>query len=265
MNRVYMCFPGGRTKCLTLSYDDGQAFDRRLVEILNRHGVRGTFNLISGRLGGAPHIGAEEVKALYAGHEVASHTLTHPHLAQCPLPAMLDEITMDRRNLEALVGYAVRGFAYPYGVYSDEVIRALMSSGIVYARTVESTHIFFMPADFMRWKPTCHHDDHLMELGRKFLDLQSDVHLSLMYVWGHSFEFDRNGNWQLMEDFCGLMGGRDDIWYATNIEIADAAEAFRRLRFSQDNSFVYNPSAESVWIRVNGAPVEVPAGEQIEL
>lgn len=264
MNRVYMSFPGGKTKCLTMSYDDGKIFDRRLVDIFNRHGIRGTFNLNSGRFGG-DNIAPEEVKALYAGHEVASHTLTHPHLVQCPPPAVLDEVTQDRRNLEALAGYPVRGFAYPYGVYNDEVVRALKSCGIVYARTVESTHQFFLPDDFLRWKPTCHHDDHLLELGQKYLDRKDTVHLSLMYVWGHSYEFDGHDNWQLMEDFCALMGGKADIWYATNIEIVDAVEAFRRLRFSQDNSFVYNPSAQSVWISVQGAPVEIPGGAQLAL
>ena len=265
MNRVYMCFPGGKRKCLTLSYDDGQVFDRRLVEIMNRHGIRGTFNLISGRLGKEPHVGAGEVKTLYAGHEVASHTLTHPNLIQCPGPAVLEEITADRRNLEALAGYAVRGFAYPYGTYNDEVVSALRGAGIAYARTVESTHQYFMPREFLHWQPTCHHDDHLLELGQRFLDRQESARLSLMYVWGHSFEFDRNGNWQLMEDFCRMMAGHEDIWYAANIEIVDAVEAFRRLRFSQDNSFVMNPSAQPVWIEVNGAPVEIPGGAQINL
>ncbi len=44
---------------------------------------------------------------------------------------------------------------------------------------------------------------------------------AMMYVWGHSYEFTNQNNWELMEDFCKLVGGRDDIWYATNIEIVD--------------------------------------------
>ena len=45
MNRVYYCFPGGKHKALTLSYDDGRIQDRKLVEIFNRYGLRATFNL----------------------------------------------------------------------------------------------------------------------------------------------------------------------------------------------------------------------------
>ena len=87
-----------------------------------------------------------------------------------------------------------------------------------------------------------------------------------MYVWGHSYEFDKDDNWQLMEDFCAMMGGREDIWYATNIEIVDYLEVFRRLRFAADNSFVHNPSAASAWLRVNdGEPVEIPGGTTMTL
>ena len=49
---IYTCFPGGKHKVLTMSYDDGRLEDRRLVELFNRYGIRGTFNL-NGRL---PHL-----------------------------------------------------------------------------------------------------------------------------------------------------------------------------------------------------------------
>ena len=45
---IYTCFPGGKHKVLTMSYDDGRLEDRRLVELFNRYGIRGTFNLNGG-------------------------------------------------------------------------------------------------------------------------------------------------------------------------------------------------------------------------
>lgn len=44
-------YPNGLEKALTFSYDDGRVFDRKLVEIFNRYGVKGTFHLNSGTLG----------------------------------------------------------------------------------------------------------------------------------------------------------------------------------------------------------------------
>ena len=50
LKNIYICFPGGRHKVLTMSFDDGRVEDRRLVELFNRYGVRGTFNLNAGLL-----------------------------------------------------------------------------------------------------------------------------------------------------------------------------------------------------------------------
>ena len=87
-----------------------------------------------------------------------------------------------------------------------------------------------------------------------------------MYVWGHSYEFDSGDGWRLIEDFCAAMGGRDDIWYCTNIELMDCLDDFRRLQFAADNSFVHNPSARDCWLQVNdGEPVCVPAGSTLSL
>ena len=48
---IYTCFPGGKHKVLTMSYDDGQIHDRRLIEIFNKYGIKGTFHLNSGLMG----------------------------------------------------------------------------------------------------------------------------------------------------------------------------------------------------------------------
>ncbi|MEJ0000408.1 MAG: polysaccharide deacetylase family protein [Verrucomicrobiota bacterium] len=77
-------FPGGRSKALTLSYDDGVKQDRRLVEIFNRYGLRGTFHLNSSTLGGENHLAGDELAALFRGHEVSAHSVTHPFLDQLP-------------------------------------------------------------------------------------------------------------------------------------------------------------------------------------
>ena len=85
MNKVYQCFPGGKHKALTKSYDDGSTQDRRLIEIFNKYGIRGTFHLNSGLMD-AEHVQPEEIPELYKGHEVSCHTVTHPTIARCPLP-----------------------------------------------------------------------------------------------------------------------------------------------------------------------------------
>ena len=174
---------------------------------------------------------------------------------------MLTEVLEDRRNLERLCGYSVRGMSYPMGTYNEDVLTALRASGIVYSRTVEATRGFALPQDFLRWHPTAHQSHGILELADQFLG--RNYSLDLFYLWGHSFEYDRESapaTWNLIEEFCEKMSGNEAIWYATNIEIYDYVMAQRSLYFSVDKDRVTNPSALSVWLLAGGVPVEIPGG-----
>lgn len=262
---IYFCYPQGKHKALTMSYDDGRRADERLVGIFNRYGIRGTFHINSGLLGGEDRLTAEEAVALYEGHEVSVHTVRHPTLARCPIEAVVEEVLEDRKNLERLFRVPVRGMSYPNGSYSREIKELLPHLGIEYARTVQTHGGFGLPEDWLEWRATCHHNDRLLEHAETFVGLHKRQYLYLMYVWGHSYEFDHDGNWELIERFCEMVGGHEDIWYATNIEIADYMQTCRWLKFSAARDFVYNPVAAPIWLEVEGSIVEVPGGSRLNL
>ena len=119
---IYTCFPGGKHKVLTMSYDDGRKEDYRLLELFNKHGIKGTFNLNAGIDWDERRIPQSEYRTLYEGHEIACHTFTHPTIARSPLDQVAQQILADRRGLEQLIGRPVRGLAYPNGSYSKEII-----------------------------------------------------------------------------------------------------------------------------------------------
>ncbi len=260
MNKIYICFPKGKFKVLTFSYDDGKQDDKRLVEIFNKNNLKATFN-INGGLTENNRIDISEIKELYKGHEVACHTLTHPTIARCPITSVCNEIIEDRKILEKTMGTFVRGLAYPNGSTSEEIEILLPMVGVDYGRTINSTYSFDMPTNFGAWNPTCHHNEKLLELGQEFVSLNKSQYLYMMYVWGHSYEFPRDNNWEVIEEFCELVSDRDDIWYATNIEIYDYLKAAKNLVYTIDHNRVYNPSAFSIWLSVNGEIVEIKAGE----
>ncbi len=260
LKNIYTCFPGGRHKALTFSYDDGREEDRRLVELFNRHGLRGTFNLNSGITGDPQRVPLSEYPTLYKGHEIACHTSLHPTIARCPIEQVARQVLEDRMVLEDLTGSPVRGLAYPNGSYSREIMELLPMMGIRYARVVPTTGGFELPEDWFEWRGTCHHNQDLLQKGEDFLSRKKTQYLNLMYVWGHSYEFTAFGNWSVMEDFCAMMAGRQEIWYATNIDIADYMDAARRLQFTAAGDKAYNPSARAVWLEVDGRKVEVPGG-----
>lgn len=271
---IFMRFPDGKAKALTLSYDDGVIQDKRLIEILKPYGIKATFNINSGWFaendavdGG--RMSLKQVKELYtnSGHEVAVHALTHPFLEKLPLAIAVDEVLQDRKNLEEIFGGVIRGMAYPFGTYSDELIEALKNIGIAYSRTTISTRDFRLPSDWLRLTATCHHKDSaLPELTERFINANpNDERFRreplLFYLWGHSFEFDDNNNWNVIEEFAEKIGNRKDIWYATNIEIYDYIEAYNNLKISIDGKYVYNPYGQKVWFEINGKLVWVLPGE----
>lgn len=275
---MVMRFPGGLGKALTLSYDDGVEQDRQLMALLDRSGIRCTFNLNSGCYAPEGHVWPagqihrrlprSRALALYGGgkHEVAVHCLTHASLPELPCDQVVREVMADRENLERDFGGIIQGFAYPYGAFSDEVVATLRRCGILYARTVSSSRQFSIPQDWLRLQPTCHHDDPmLMELADRFLREPAGWSSRLFYLWGHAYEFEANGNWQVMEDFCRKLGGRDDIWYATNIDICTYVLDWRRLVFSADGQTLYNPTARTLWLEHEGRQYTLAPGQTIRL
>lgn len=238
-----LLFPGFQTRALTFSYDDGCVQDRRLTALFRKYGLKATFNLNSGVFGAKgeiEHCGfrvdfskidASEVASLYRDAEVAMHTVTHPDMTRLSGEAFDREVLEDMAVLSRLSGQQVKGFAYPCGYYDSKTIARLRELGVLYARTIEATHAFSLPEDFLCWRPTCHdHDGRLRELCRSFL--QEDGERKLFYVWGHSFELDKDDcdRWAALESFCKEIAGRTDIWYATNLEICTYVNAYRSMK-----------------------------------
>lgn len=278
MSNLHLRFPNGRTKALTLSYDDGVEQDKQLVEIMNKYGLKGTFNLNSGLYAeegtvypkGQIHRRMTKKQILEtfqdSGQEVAVHSLTHPFLEQLPVHRVIEEVIKDRENLEADFSTIVRGMAYPFGTYSDTVVEALRACGIVYSRTVISTNDFRLPTDWLRLTATCHHNSpQLDSLTKKFVEDKVFGAPYLFYLWGHSYEFEDDNNWRVIEDFASNVGNREDIWYATNIEIYEYINAYNQLVFSVDGTQVKNPTDKKLWFEYSGKPVEIDAGAFIEI
>jgi len=275
---MYMKLKDGKSKVLTLSYDDGVVQDIRLIGILDKHGIKGTFNINTGmylpedtvREKFYGRMKLSEAKELYAdsGHEVAVHGLTHPFLERLKADECIAEIIDDRRNIEAQYGTIARGMAYPYGTYSNAVVDILDKCGICYSRTVKTTEKFGFPENWLTLHPTCHHKNpRLMELAKKFVEETTRYNRDnwMFYLWGHSYEFDNDDNWHVIEEFAQYVGGRGDIWYATNIEVYDYVKAYERLETSVDKKIVHNPSAIDVWFRHDHETHCVKAGQTIYL
>lgn len=275
----YMRFPGGKPKALTLSYDDGVEQDIQLIRLMEQYSFKGTFNLNAGLFAPADKVyepghihrrlPLSKIKEVYSSSqvEVACHGFKHLRMERLQGADAMNEIIQDRRGLEALFGRMIPGMAYAYGTYNDQAVQVLKLAGIRYARTVESTEQFDIPTDWLRMPATCHHKNpRLMELAERFRDLEVKSFPKLFYLWGHSYEFEKDNNWQVIEDFFKEMQDLPDVWYATNIEIYDYVKAYERLQFAMDNRCVHNPTATDVWIADRDEDaIRIPAGKTVQL
>lgn len=261
MKTMFMRFPGGKSKALTFSYDDNVEQDICLVEIFRKYGMRATFNLNAGQFvpEGTVHpegkvhrrMTAAQVLSTYTPDvcEVACHSLNHPWLTACSSAVVCQQVIDDRRELEKMFQMPIHGMAYPFGPTNDTVVDVLRLCGIYYSRTTVSTEKFDMPTDWLRLPATCHHKNpRLMELADKFISMNATRFPQLFYVWGHSYEFEEADNWHVIENFCEKMANKDDIWYATNMEIYTAWADYMRLETSADGSMIFNPNCRDVWI-----------------
>lgn len=227
----------GKRKAVTFSYDDGVTQDIRLIELLNKYGLKCTFNLNSELLGKRGilirenqrishyKIHPEDVKYVYEGHEVAVHTLTHPNLTTLNEKEIIRQVEQDRLNLCELVGYEVEGMAYPCGGVNnnDEVAEIIKNdTGICYCRTITDTDSFDMQKNLYRLNPNVYHImeyERLMKMGEEFVSMKTEIP-QIFYIWGHSYEMDLHPDyWNKLEEFFALISNRDDIFYGTNAEV----------------------------------------------
>lgn len=218
----------------------------------------------------------EEVQALYAGHEVSAHTVNHPGLVGLPREQIVQKVLEDRRNLERLVGYPVRGMSYPFGPYDEDVIDAIRPLGIEYARTIQDTHRFDIPENFLAWHPTFHqfgeayYEDSdperdqarlafFFDTVRAFLETPEPA---LLYIWGHTWELDASEErWQNIETLFKMIRGHQDVCSMTHIDLVDYIKAFQALKFSTDETIVTNLTACDLFFSIEGVAHQIVSGE----
>jgi peptidoglycan/xylan/chitin deacetylase (PgdA/CDA1 family) len=278
-----MRYPDGKAKAVTFSYDDGVQQDKRLAELFDKYGMKATFNHNCEWMR-RTNFTKEEIHEYFLskGHEIAVHGENHRANGNLrPIEGIRDVLNC-RLELEEKCDRIIRGMAYPdsgirqmgnFGSY-EAIKQYLTELDIAYARTLgEDNDSFMLPSDFHAWMPSAHHNNpNILDWIEKFLNLDISPTANharrvprLLYIWGHSYEFDRNDNWDHIEEICRRLANRDDIWYATNIEIYDYVEAYKSLIYSADGHRIYNPTLFTVWLDVDSVLYSVKPGETLQI
>lgn len=225
----------GKNKAVTFSFDDGVTQDEKLIEILNKYNLKGTFNLNFDLLGSKnslerngkivrhDKVNPGDVKRIYSGHEISAHVYGHNNVISLTDDKVVSYVEEDRRNLSLLCGYDVVGLAYPCGAPNNDERTANLirkHTGVKYARTVTSTYQFDIQSNLFRFNPSVYIIEKDFEkVVNRFLELEASTP-QLLYIWGHAYELDAEYiTWDNFERICKKLSNRKDIYYGTNKEV----------------------------------------------
>lgn len=252
-------YPGGKSRAFNISYDDGVIQDIRFLELLNRYGLKGTFNLNYGLMHQqftwvhecgmtVRRLQEEEIRGIYEGHEIASHSYSHPYFDNMCEADILKELGADKFFLERLTGREVAGYATPFYYYSDLMADCVRYCGFEYARISEESNDYSIPSDFYRWRGSKFHwDDDLEAFVDGFLSTEQE--LALCQLVGHSYDLDVMDLWDTMERTCHKVGIDPNVWPATHIEIVRYLKAMDKLRITERE--IRNESNTILWIELD--------------
>ena len=270
---VKKLYPGGKAKALNFSYDDGVTQDVKFVSLLNQYGLKGTFNLNSKLLLDGftwehpcgktiSRLPVDQIVSLYRGHEIASHTATHPMMESISEPEILEEMVSDQQKLEEIFGREVVGFALPFSYHDERVYRCSKAAGFAYARISEESPDFSVPSDFYRWTGTLFHlDDRMDETLDAFLC--TDKELAIFQPIGHSYDLDVYGKWEWFEGMLKKLKSDDSIWSATHIELVRYLRNMEKAVITENH--LINNSDADLWFEINGEVKVLHPGEKEKL
>ena len=275
---THLRFPGGLEKALSFTFDDGCVEDARLIDKIGELGLRATCNLNSDwfdlvlpynrRMSEADTVAALDREYV----EIACHGAKHADCCRMDPTSFLWDAIKDRARLEALFYRPITGYAYPQGAVNDDAKHDLERAGFEYARGVGFPGHFELPRDLYWINGTI---DLLSggtdELIDRFLSVKCEE-----WIWGdagakfcemfvHSYCIDSEEKWELCFRRLERLAHRDDLWYATNIELVRYIKAYRSLIFSLEHEYVFNPTAYDVWIWTEAGTARIGAGETVRL
>lgn len=219
-------------KYFTLSFDDGTYEDEKMIVLLKKYGIKASFCINTGLMDGNDVIEVAgkwrrmnfeyaKKNKVYDGFDVISHGFKHKELTFLGESEIISEIRQDGENIAKLTDKSPVGFAYPGGTayYNGYITDIMLSStDIRFARDTDDTFAFYLPENFMAWKPTCSLlDDKLFSLAERFINAEATEDM-LFYGWDHPWAITAYNAWDKVERLFKMLSEHDDIVFVSNTE-----------------------------------------------
>ena len=269
--KVKKLYPKGKKRAFNITYDDGVTQDVRFVELLDKYGIKGTFNLNSQLMQQQfewthpcglviKRLPQDVVKELYQNHEVASHTLTHPYMHDLSEDEIMYQMGQDKYNLEQIFGREICGFAVPFSFYSETIARCAEKCGFEYARCSEERYSYQPPQNYYWWAAGAYHiNSDCWRFADEFFATEEE--LALCQIVGHSYDLDTENMWDKIENLLRKVAADKDTISLTNIEIVRYLKAMDSAEFYENG--ILNNSDIELWFDIDGKIISVKPGEYV--
>jgi hypothetical protein len=224
---------------ITTSWDDGHPLDCRVADLLTKYGLQGTFYVPMAAENGT--MTAAQVRELSSAFEIGAHTLHHVDLTSAPEAVAWQEVAGSKSWVEDSTGSPCPMFCPPRGRYAPRHLKLIRQAGFEGLRSVEllSTdfpgprdELLLLPTtvqayphgpaayarnglkrgafrNLWRWVAHCRSAD-WAKLARSLLCATLKCG-GVFHLWGHSWEIQKAGQWQRLEEtlrFVGQFAGR---------------------------------------------------------
>lgn len=200
---------------LELSFDDGNFFDFKLIELLQKYNlVKNTVlyfpvdalgvNARKLRQG----LNLDEMRQLSEIVEIGSHTISHQLLTRVSEKRARQEVIESKTMLEDLLQQPITKFCYPRGYANADIIGYVREAGYTSARNTLVGNLY--EAEDPLWQSTTVHvgiqrneygDQHWLDYAKSLWDKAKSIEKSnpIYHIWGHSYEIEENKEWENFE------------------------------------------------------------------
>ena len=237
---------------VTTSWDDGHELDFKLADLLNKYGLKGTFYVAKEHSRGS--LSDQRIRALGQNQEIGAHTLSHPHLTTLNKDEASREIFGSKEYLQNILGKEVKMFCYPSGEFNEEIKNLVRKVGFLGARTT-GTFCLQKPVDFLELGTTVHvypfpfrkqtqiqalfeplqrNFGTILKMGLPIDSFFNWTNLAknlfnralknggIYHLFGHSWEIEKYGMWQELEEVFKYIAGRPNVRYLNNSQTLES-------------------------------------------
>jgi peptidoglycan-N-acetylglucosamine deacetylase len=228
---------------VTTSWDDGHVLDMKLAGLLAKYNIKGTFyiSLKNREFERKELLTADQIRLLSKYFEIGAHTLTHPRLSKISEFESKKEIEISKLYLEIITGKAVLSFCYPGGSYNLLHTKQVADAGYKFARTTKRFETK-TNGKIYETATTVHAYRHwtdlipIIKLSRfnlkKFIEYyfnwdklaidlfdKSVTEGGVFHLWGHSWEIEKNHDWQRLTNVFEHLKSSGNVTYVENRQI----------------------------------------------